>query len=273
MVTGSSLCLRAAKALVLCWLLWLSSAAAQAQQPFFTDDADVTPRGRFQLEFVNQYDLLQHSAFPNLRQNTATFTFSYGLLEGLEVGVATSLVAIFNDRRTSPRAVFGAGDTRLAFKYNFRREREGSRLPALAVSGSVGIPTGNARRQLGTGLVDFALSGIVQKSLRARTTLRANAGALLIGSNQPGAFGSPARGAVFAGGVSVVREMMPRLYLGAEVTGAHARDFAVGYRQMQLQLGGNYLLRDNLSLDFGIIGGRFAASPRLGGQLGFSFQF
>ena len=49
----------------------LLPATLAAQQPFITDDADVTPKRRFHLEFSNQFDWLNRDAFPSLRQNTA----------------------------------------------------------------------------------------------------------------------------------------------------------------------------------------------------------
>lgn len=55
-------------------LLLLVASTAEAQQPFVTDDADVTPQGKFHFEFSNESDLLQRSSFPNLRQNTADFS-------------------------------------------------------------------------------------------------------------------------------------------------------------------------------------------------------
>ena len=39
---------------------------------------------------------------------------------------------------------------------------------------------------------------------------------------------------------------------------------------MQMLVGGNYALTKTLSFDFGVIGGRFAVSPRFGVQVGFS---
>ena len=43
-------------------------AIAAAQQPFSTDDADVTPRGTVHFEAFNEYDWLQPSQAPHLRQ-------------------------------------------------------------------------------------------------------------------------------------------------------------------------------------------------------------
>jgi hypothetical protein len=76
-------------------MLWLAPRAV-AQQPFTTDDADVTARGKFHFEFSNSYDLLQRSALPAVRQNTVSFEIGYGLLEGVEIGVEMPLITIFN---------------------------------------------------------------------------------------------------------------------------------------------------------------------------------
>src|SRR5215472_6873415 len=42
----------------------------QAQMPFYTDDPEVTAPGTLHFEFFNEFDGLQSSEFPNLRQNT-----------------------------------------------------------------------------------------------------------------------------------------------------------------------------------------------------------
>lgn len=255
-----------------CFLL-APAPPARAQQPFVTDDADVTDKGEFHFEFSNHFDLLQPEAFPGIRQNTASFELAYGLLENVEVSVEAPLIAIFNARGAAPRRVFGAGDTNVSVKYNFLKEREGSRRPALAASFSVELPTGDAARQLGSGVADFTLNAVLQKTLTRRSTWRLNGGVIFSGNTPAGAVGIEARGFVYTGGTSLVRKFTPRLDLGAEVTGAFARNAGLGKRQLQAQAGGNFLLREGLTLDFGVVGGRFAASPRLGAQLGLSYDF
>jgi len=37
--------------------------------------------------------------------------------------------------------------------------------------------------------------------------------------------------------------------------------------------GGQYLVGRGISFDFGILGGKYIASPRIGGQIGFSVDF
>lgn len=64
-----------------------------------------------------------------------------------------------------------------------------------------------------------------------------------------------------------------KLQLGAEIAGAVTSQFQLSKGQLQVQAGGNYNLRKTLTLDFGLIAGRFAASPRVGAQFGFSVDF
>lgn len=257
----------------LCLLAALAAAAprpARAQQPFYTDDADVTERGQFSFEAINEFDVLHSSARPALRQNTSTFTLSYGLFRHAEVSVSAPLITIFNERGTSPRRVTGVGDTSFQFKYNFLREREGSKWPALTATFSLEAPTGSAEKGTGSGLLDYSLNGILQKSVTDQTTLRLNGGLVFAGNTTTGAVGLRTRGRVFTGGGSIARRFRPRLTLGAELTGALARNADLSRKLLQGQLGGNYTLHDRMTLDFGVLAGRYAASPRYGAQLGVS---
>lgn len=253
-------------------LLLVSAAVANAQQPFGTDDADVTDRKAFHFQLSNQYDILQRSAYPALRQNTTVFELDYGLFTGLEIGVDGPLILISNSNTTVPKSVFGFGDLDLHAKYNFLREREGSSWPALSATVNVELPTGDVSKQLGSGVIDVFLNGIVQKSLGAKTMLRVNGGILFSGNTTTGEIGIKARGSVFVGGTSIVKQFSPKLDLGVELTGA-ASHSQLGGGQLQTQIGGNYRFKKNASFDFGLVAGKFAASPRFGVQLGISVDW
>jgi len=256
---------------LLCLCLFLP--LAQAQQPFVTDDADVTPRHHFHFEFSNEFDWLQRDAFPSTRQNTADAELDYGLFKGVEIGIEVPLLTIFNDPVSATRRVTGIGDTNLALKYNFLEERENSLRPALAVALNLEVPTGDTERQLGSGLADFYINGIIQKSLTKKTKLRLNGGLLFSGNETTGVIGIKSRGTVFTAGGSLVRQFTPKLQLGIELTGAMSKDLQLGKGQLQALAGGNYQINQRLSFDFGVLAGRYAASPRAGIQLGVSVDF
>jgi hypothetical protein len=247
-------------------------STAAAQQPFVTDDSDTTPKGHFHFEFSNEFDWLQREALPSVKQNTADFELDYGLFDRLEIGIESPLLTIWSAPGNNPRVVSGLGDTNLSLKYNFLKERENSRAPALAIAFNLELPTGDGKRQLGSGLTDFYMNGILQKSLTKKTKLRLNGGILFSGNETTGVVGIKTRGTVLTGGASIVKELNSKLQLGIELTGAKARNQGLGKGQLQTLVGGNYKLRNNLSFDFGVVGGKDAASPRAGIQVGISID-
>lgn len=254
-------------------LLLLVAATSAAQQPFVTDNTDTTPKGHFHFEFKNEFDLLQPSSFPSTKQNTADSQFNYGLFDRVELGIEAPLLTIFNATGTVPRTPSGIGDTNISVKYNFLRESEHSRKPAMAIVANLELPTGNTANGLGSGLSDFYLNGILQKSVTKKTKLRLNGGTLFSGNTTTGVIGIKARGLVFTGGGSVVKQFSPKLQLGMELTGAVQKNLLLGKGQLQTLFGGNYQFRKNASFDFGVVGGKFVASPRVGIQLGLSIDF
>ena len=256
--------------LLLPFFLCVSSSA---QQPFLTDDADVTPKRHFHFEVSNELDWLQRASFPSLKQNTLDLELDYGLLERLEVGVEVPVLSLFSSRGTVPGNTTGIGDTNISAKYNFLAERENSRWPAMTLAANLELPTGSVKRQLGSGLADFYLNGILQKSLPKETKLRLNGGILFSGNETTGLIGIKTRGTVFTAGGSLVKKFNSKLQLGIELNGATSSNLELSKGQLQGQVGGNYQFRKNASFDFGFIAGKYTASPRLGVQVGLSWDF
>ena len=243
-----------------------------AQQPFVTDNADVTEKGKFHFEIANEFDRLQTPSLPVKYQSGAHATLAYGLVNNVEVSVTGQYLGLVSGGH--PRVSDGISDTTFSVKYNFYKERETSFLPALTISAYVQFPTGNAPRGLGSGITDFGINGIAQKTFRKQNVFRLNGGILFSGNTLTGAIGfTTVRGQVFTGGVSYVRRVSDTLQLGGEITGAVAANFQLSKGQLQSQFGGNYQFRKNTTFDFGFIIGRFSASPRYGLQLGFSHDF
>ena len=255
-------------------LLFTCPAAASAQLPFYTDDADTTEKGKFHLEIYNEHDILQRAAYPAKRQNTLVFTLNYGVTNKLEVGVNAPVITLSSSRTATPRNVTGQGDTQFGVKYKLVEEREGSRLPALSAVFYIEAPTGEVKKQLGSGLVDYYLYGIVQKSLTKKTKLRVNGGVLFSGNSSTGLIGVQAeRGQVYTGNASLVRDFTDRLKLGAEIIGAISNRPSLSRHQVTTQFGGNYVFTEKFTLSFGLLAGRFTGSPRAGAHLGFSYDF
>ena len=244
-----------------------------AQQPFFTDDANTVAYRRWHLETNNEYDVLPRSSYPNLRQDTQTIKFSYGLFHNCEVGMDFPLLVIFNARGSGLDDPFGLGDTDFSIKYNFHKEETGSRLPGITASLNIEPATGSEKAQLGSGLIDYYLNSIFQKTLSPKNTLRVNAGATFAGNTLTGAVGIKTRGTIFTGGASFTRQFTQKLDLGLEVYGGYTASLKLGRGELEQQIGGNYEIRRGLTLDFGAIAGQAVGSPRYGFQLGFSKDF
>jgi hypothetical protein len=252
----------------------ISAVSVKAQLPFYTDDADTTPHNKFHIEISNEHDLLQSAAYPTKRQNTLVFTLNYGITDKLEAGVNAPIITFSNSRIAARRNVSGNGDVQFGLKYNFLAEREDSKMPALAAVFYVEAPAGNVEKQLGSGLYDYWLYGVIQKSITKKTKVRLNGGILFSGNDSTGLIGIRAdRGQVYTGNGSIVRDFNDRLKLGVEIFGAVTGSFKLNRGQLTTQVGGNYAFTEKFSLAFGILAGKYTASPRAGALLGFAYDF
>ena len=242
-----------------------------AQMPFYTDDPDVTDRGTLHFEFYNEFDGLQSSQYPDLRQNTANFKLNYGLPHGLELDVDAPYLAIYRAPLTP--ASNGIGDADMGLKWNFRKSSRPFS-PSLAASLYIEFPTGNTHKQLSSGLRDYWLNFITQEPLTDKTRVTANLGFLFAGNTSTGVVGiQTTRGHVYTGGLSLLHDFNPRLTLGGEIYGGVADTNALGKNQLQSLAGGTYTIRDGLSLAFALLGGKYPGSPKVGGQIGFEVDF
>src|SRR5260370_24161696 len=103
-------------------------------------------------------------------------------------------------------------------KWNFRKESQESRLPALSDSLYIEFPTGDANRQLGSGLTDYWLNFMGQKSLSPKTRINGNAGFLFAGNTSTGVVGiQSTRGHVYTGGLSLLHGINTPLTVGGEI--------------------------------------------------------
>jgi len=192
-----------------------------------------------------------------------------GLPFDLELDVDVPYLAIF--RAVGMPDAAGGGDTNLGIKWEFHTESRSSGVPALGASLYVEFPTGDASRQLGSGLTDYWLNLIAQKSFSDKTRINGNAGYLFAGNTSTGVLGIQAtRGHVYTGGFSLLHDFTARLTLGAEIYGGYTTNGNLGRTQLQVLFGGQYRVRRGTTFDFGVLGGKYVATPRVGVQIGFS---
>jgi hypothetical protein len=257
---------------VLLLLTLLASGPLAAQMPFYTDDSAVTEPGTLHVEIFDEIDALQSMQFPDLRQNTANLKVNVGLPHGFELDVDAPYLTIY--RAPGSRSSRGIGDTDMGVKWNLHESGPNSHIPALAVSFYTEFPTGDARQELGSGLTDYWLNFIAQTPLSESTRFNINLGILFAGNTSTGVIGiETTRGQVFTGGISVLHDVNPKLTVGGEIYGGISDNDGLDRTQLQAMLGAQYAIRDNVSICLGLIAGTYAASPRLGGQIGISMDF
>ena len=243
----------------------------RAQLPFYTDDPAVTAPWNGHFEFFDEIDGLQSSEYPDQMQNTANFKFQYGLPHGLELDIDFPYLSIY--RAPNNPTAAGFGDTELGVKWNFHKASPDSRMPGLAATLYIEFPTGSSRQQLGSGLTDYWLNLCAQEPLSSKSRINLNFGYLFAGNTSTGVVGIEAvRGHVFTGGLSFLHDFTRRWTLGSEVYWGVADKDVLGRAQLQFMGGGQYTLRSGLSLTFGLLGGKYSASPRIGGQLGLAID-
>ena len=252
--------------------LLFGSAAVHAQMPFYTDDTSVTAPNKLHVEVFDEFDGLQSSQYPDVRQNTANLRLNFSPLSGLELDVDVPYITI--QRSPGSESSRGIGDTNLGAKWNLREATPDTYRPTLAVSFYVEFPTGDARQELGSGLTDYWLNFILQKPLSEATRINVNLGLLFAGNTSTGAVGiQTRRGQVYTGGVSLLHDVTPRLSLGGELYGGVSDGAGQDKTQLQALLGAQYTIRDGLTLCLGVLGGKYGATPQIGGQIGISIDF
>jgi hypothetical protein len=263
---------RLVQCLLFILLLAAGNAVALAQMPFYTDDPAVTDRRVLHFEFFNEYDALQSSQFPNLNQNTANFKLNYGFPHNLEGDIDVPYLSIYRDKGQQNSS--GMGDFDFGLKYRIHEAAATSHIPSLGASLYIEFPTGNVRQQLGSGIHDYWLNSIAQEHFTSKTRATANFGFLFAGNTSTGVIGvQTTRGHVYTGGLSLTHDFTPKLTLGAEAYGGLADTKGLGKDQLQFLTGGSYELRDGFSVTFAVLGGKYEASPRVGGQFGFAVDF
>jgi hypothetical protein len=221
-------------------------------------------------EIFDEYDGLQSSQFPDERQNTADFKINISPFSHLELDLDVPYLVI--QRASGSDSSLGIGDTNFGAKWNFPARSDPS-AANFAMSFYVELPTGNAASGLGSGLTDYWLNFILQKPLSETTRINANLGLLFAGNTSTGAVGiQTRRGQVYTGGLSILHDVTPRLTLGGEIYGGVSDGAGADKTQLQAMAGAQFAIRDGLTLCLGILGGKYGATPQIGGQLGIAID-
>ena len=224
------------------------------------------------VEVFDEIDGLQSAQFPDLNQNTLNAKINLSPVHGVELDIDVPYLDI--SRAQDFSSSHGVGDTNLGAKWVFCEASENSTLPSFAVSFYVEFPTGDEQQELGSGLTDYWLNFMMQKPLSASTRLTANVGLLFAGNTSTGVVGIQTKhGQVYTGGISLLHDFNSSFTVGGELYGGVSDTAGLDKTQIQAMLGMQYALSSTVSVSLGVLGGKFGATPRIGGQLGFAVDF
>jgi hypothetical protein len=261
--SGYKSILAAAMPLICC----CAANPASAQMPFYTDDPSITPIKTIHIELFDEYDGLQSSQFPDKRQNTANFKVNVSPFSHLELDLDFPYLNI--QRAQGVDNSGGIGDTNLGAKWSFPARNSDPLNSSYAISFYVEFPTGDSANGLGSGLTDYWLNFAMQIPFSEATRINWNLGLLFAGNTSTGAVGiQTRRGQVYTGGMSLLHDLTSRLTIGVELYGGVSDGAGHDKTQLQAMLGGEFSIRDGLALSFGALGGKYGATPSLGGQVG-----
>jgi hypothetical protein len=182
------------------------ATAAQAGPPFVTEDPETPLLHSWE---INIPFTLEHETAESALE-TPLFDINYGYRRNVQLKVEFALLNVRSDEGHTER---GLSDTIVGVKWRFLEE--GRLLPQMAVYPQVTLPTGDDQCGLGQGKPSYVLPLIAQKSWGPWTAF-GNVGVVV--QNWRGS-----RNFWFHG-LTLVREVGPRLELGGEVYGNSPTD-------------------------------------------------
>jgi hypothetical protein len=212
-------------------MLLIAASQAKAGPPFVTDDPEPVDYGHWEVYgfSAGAYRVSDFTGVgPSMEVN-------YGALPNLQLHMILNTVF---DTPAGQSAQWGVGDTELGMKYRLVNPGSDDWFPEIGVFPLLEVPTGNARRALGSGHLQEFLPVWLQKNFAKWTTY--GGGGYLI---SPGADN---RNSWFAGWL-VQRQVTDKLAVGVEIfhqtSIAPGRDGTSGFN-----VGGIYDFTDHYHL-------------------------
>ncbi|MGB9628508.1 MAG: transporter [Thermodesulfobacteriota bacterium] len=217
---------------------------AFAARPLATDDAWTVEKGQFQLELG--FDATRQDNHD--RELNPSVTLSYGLLERMDFGIGSGYLFLHPKEGKSEN---GLSDTEVKLKYRLMDEKDWR--PALAVTGTLKIPTASKSKGLGSGQTDFGINTIVTKNLGKRFALHLNLGYTFIGEDKVDNELNCSLGGQFI--------LTDKWALVGEIVGANNLNGRKGDDPLSGLIGAYYLITNKIVWDAGLEIGMSKAAP------------
>ncbi len=236
----------------------ICSAKGYAYRPLVTEDAGVAGKGVAQIEVSWDY----FSWRGRDRENVLLFVPIYGITERIEL--SAEIPYLFHSPAEGD-GINGVGDINLVAKFLILEEKDVR--PAFALKGVVKTKSGDEKRGLGSGDIDYSIVAAASKSL-GDLTLHSMLGYTFVGDN-----GDDNVRNTYLYGLAADYGLTGKFHIVGEIAGNRHPDRRVRNEMVSGLLGVTYKVSDKITLDGALRRGFSNSVPRWSTTLGMSITF
>lgn len=230
-----------------------------AYRPLATEDAGVAGKGVAQIEMSWDYLSWKNKD----KENVFLFVPIYGITERIEL--SAEIPYLFHSAAEGD-SVNGIGDINLVGKFLILEEKETR--PAFTLKGVVKTKSGDEKKGLGSGDIDYSLVAVASKGL-GNLTLHAMFGFTFVGDNGDNNIRN-----IYLYGLAADYGLTDKFHIVGEIAGNRHPDRRVGNEMVSGLLGVTYKLSDKITLDGALRRGLGdSVVPRWSTTVGLSLTF
>lgn len=247
-------------------VILLLHSAVWAAHPLITDDTGTQGAGKFQLEINGQYDYeKENGAGVTMEERGAEIgsTLSYGILDHIDIVIGAPY-QWFKARQNGAVVAdeHGISDASIELKWRFY-EKEGL---GLAFKPGVGFPTGDEKKELGSGKTGYHLFFIGSKEATS-WSLHANIG-YICNENK-----LDEKKDIWHTSIAATYEIVNDLKIVGNIGTENNPDITANNDPAFLILGAIYSLEENLDIDAGVKFGLTSSETDLSLMAGMALRF
>jgi hypothetical protein len=228
-----------------------------AYRPLATEDAGVAGKGMAQVEMSQDY-----FKWNGDRENVLLFVPIYGITERIELSL--EIPYLFHNP-AEEKSVDGIGDINFVGKFLLLEEKDTR--PAFTLKGVVKTKSGDEKKGLGSGDIDYSLVAVASKTI-GDLTLHGMLGYTFVGEN-----GDENIKDIYLYGVAADYGITEKFHIVAEIAGNRHPDRAQPDNPLSSLVGVTYKVSDKIILDGGVRYGFNDSVPKWSTTIGVSLAF